>query len=255
MLRRLLFLVAGAAIVVSACTGAPAASVISDPKEILTKSILTLKDVKSFHFKAEVSGTFKLDLTGQGGAGALDLKGTTAEGDLDITNKKARIGFAAPAIFGVTGDLIQIGEDSYVKVSLLSEKYQKSTATASAPTDVISDPQKLIADLNEFLNKPGVAPTKLADEKCGDKDCYHVAVNLTEEMLGDSLSGITGTASDAPKPTGSIDLWVAKDNLRPAKMGVKVNAGDMGAVDVLVTFSGYDAAVTIEPPPADQVES
>jgi hypothetical protein len=252
MLRRLTFLVAAAAIVVGACTAAPAAPAISDPKEILTKSVLSIKDVKSFHFKAEVSGQVKLDLSGTGSAGgALDLQGTTAEGDIDIANKKAKLSFGAPALFGVTGDLIQIGDDSYTKVSLLGDKYQKSTSESGDPGDVASDPQKLIAELNEFLNKPGIAPTKLADEKCGDKDCYHVALNLTSEQLGDSLPG--GLASGAPDGSGTMDLWVAKDNLRPAKLGLKISAGDMGTVNVTVTFSGYDAPVTIEAPSADQI--
>ena len=76
MLRRLAFLIAGAAIVVGACSsGAPAAPALTDPKEILTKSVATLKDVKSFHLKADVGGEVKIDLTGQGSAGgALDLR-------------------------------------------------------------------------------------------------------------------------------------------------------------------------------------
>jgi hypothetical protein len=249
-----MFLVACAAIIVGACSSAaPAAPALTDPKEILTKSILSLKDVKSVHFKAEASGQVKIDLTGQGGAGAVDLKGTTAEGDLDIGNKKLKLGFAAPGLFGVTGEVIQIVNDSYLKVNLLGEKYQKSTSTPDASGEVASDPLKVIQEVNDFLNKPGVAPTKLADERCGDKDCYHVAVNITSDQLGDSLGGLV--PSGAPGGTGVLDLWVQKDSLRPAKLGVKVTAGDMGTVDVLVTFSNYDAAVTIEPPPADQVQA
>lgn len=253
MLRRLTFLVAATAIVVGACTSTPAAPALSDPKEILTKSVLSIKDVKSFHFKADVSGQVKLDLTGQGTAGgALDLQGTTAEGDIDIANKKAKLKFGAPALFGVTGELIQIANDTYTKVSLLGDKFQKTTSEAGDPGDVAADPQKAIQELNDFLNKPGIAPTKLPDEKCGDKDCYHVSLNLTADQLGDSLPGGLG-GSAAPEGSGSMDLWVQKDNLRPAKMSVKVQAGEMGTIDVTVTFSAYDAAVTIDAPPADQI--
>jgi hypothetical protein len=52
-----------------------------------------------------------------------------------------------------------------------------------------------------------------------------------------------------------MDLWAQKDNLRPAKLSLKVTAGDTGTIDVLVTFSAYDAAVTISAPPPDQVQS
>ena len=255
MLRRLVFLVAGAAIVVAACSSTPSAPALTDPKEILTKSVTSVKDVKSFHFKADVSGQLKIDLTGQGSAGgALDLQGTTAEGDLDIANKKAKLTFGAPALFGVTGELIQIGNDTYTKVSLLGDKYQKTTSDAGDVGEVAGDPQKAIQELQDFLNKPGIAPTKLPDEKCGDKDCYHVSLNLTADQLGDSIGGALG-GSAAPEGSGTLDLWVQKDNLRPAKLSVVVDAGDMGKITVNVAFTNYDASVSISEPPADQVQS
>lgn len=255
MLRRLVFLVAGAAIVVGACSSTPSAPALTDPKEILTKSVTSIKDVKSFHFKADVSGQLKIDLTGQGSAGgALDLQGTTAEGDLDIANKKAKLTFGAPALFGVTGELIQIGNDTYTKVSLLGDKYQKTTSEVGDVGEVAGDPQKAIQELQDFLNKPGIAPTKLPDEKCGDKDCYHVSLNLTAEQLGDSIGGALG-GSAAPEGSGTLDLWVQKDNLRPAKLSVVVDAGDMGKITVNVAFTNYDASVSISEPPADQVQS
>jgi hypothetical protein len=255
MLRRLAFLIAGAAIAVGACSGTPAAPALTDPKEILTKSVASLQDVKSFHMKADVGGEVKLDLTGQGSAGAgFSLDGTTAEGDVDIANKKAKIAFAAPALFNVSGEVIQIANDTYTKVSLLGDKYTKTTSEGDDPAAAAGDPQKAIQELTDFLNQPGVAPTKLPDEKCGDKDCYHVQLTLTSDQLGDVGGAIPG-ASAAPEGSGTLDLWVQKDNLRPAKMTLGLDLEEMGNLDVTVAFSNYDGAVTVEAPPADQVQS
>ena len=205
--------------------------------------------------KADVGGEVKIDLTGQGSAGgALNLQGTTAEGDVDIANKKAKIAFAAPALFGVTGEIIQIGNDTYTKVSLLGDKYTKTTSEADDPAAAAGDPQKAIQELSDFLNKPGVAPTKLPDEKCGDKDCYHVQLTLTSEELG-GVGGVVPGASGAPEGSGTIDLWVQKNDLRPAKMALALDLEEMGNVNVTVAFSAYDAPVTIEAPPADQVQA
>jgi hypothetical protein len=247
MFRRLLFVATAATVAFAGCTSTPAAPALTDPKDILTKSVLTLKDIKSMHFHADVSGTVKLDLTGTGNAGALDLKGTTADGDIDISNKKLHISFGAPALLGVAGDVIVIGDTTYAKVTpFLGTKYMKSTSTSSTdPITSATDPLKTIDEINKFLDTPGVAPTKQADEKCGDKDCYRVSMNLTSEQL----SGVTsGLSSAAPTGTGKIDVWVQKNDLRPAKISVDATAGDQGTVNLTMTISNYDAAVTVNPP-------
>jgi hypothetical protein len=248
MFRRLLFVITAAMVALAGCSSAPAAptaSPLTDPKDILTKSVLTLKDIKTMHLHADVSGTVKLDLTGSGSAGALNLQGTTADGDLDVTNKKVHISFAAPALLGVTGDIIVLDKTTYTKISLIGPKYTKTESTSTDdPISSATDPQKTIDEVNKFLNTPGVAPTKLADEKCGDKDCYHVSMNLTSEQLG----GVTGLASSTPSGTGKVDVWVQRNDLRPAKLAVDVNMGDMGTATVTLTISNYDAPVTVNAP-------
>ena len=132
MLRRLAFIVAAAALVFGACsTTTPAAPALTDPKDILTKGVLALKDVKTFHFQADVTGTVKLDLTGSGTAGDLNLAGTTAQGDVDIAGKKFHASFSAPSLLGLTGDFIGIDQTMYTKIPLLNPKYTKSTSTSS----------------------------------------------------------------------------------------------------------------------------
>jgi lipoprotein LprG len=248
MFRRLLFLMTAATVALAACSsGTPAAPALTDPKDILTKTALTLKDIKTMHLHADVGGSVKLDLTGSGNAAPLDLKGTTADGDIDITNKKFHLSFGAPALLGLAADIIVIGDTTYTKVTpFLGEKYTKSTSdsTSDSVSDV-TDPQKTIDEINKFLNTPGVAPTKAADEKCGDKDCYHVTMNLTSEQLG----GITGgLGSGAPTGTGTLDIWTQKNDLRPAKIAIAANAGDTGTVTVTLTISNYDAPVTVNAP-------
>jgi hypothetical protein len=247
MFRRLLVLGTVATIALGACSsGAPAAPALTDPKEILTKSVLTLKDVKSFHLHADVEGSVKLDMSGSGNPAAIDLKGTTADGDMDMTNKKFHMGLSAPALLGLTADIFVVGDTTYTKVSLLGDKYQKTVSTSSGdPAAVAGDPQKAIDEINKFLNTPGVAPTKQADEKCGDKDCYHVSMNLTSDQLGGVTSGL---GSGAPTGTGTLDVWTQKGDLRPAKVAIGATMGDQGNVKVTLTLSNYDAAVTVNAP-------
>ena len=104
----------------------------------------------------------------------------------------------------------------------------------------------MIDDINTFLNTPGVAPTKQADEKCGDKDCYHVTLNLTSAQLNDATGG--ALASAAPTASGTADVWFQKTDLRPAKLTIAGNAGAQGTLSLTMTLSNYDAAVTVTAP-------
>ncbi len=250
--RRPLVLVAAATVAIAACTtSTPAAPALTDAREILTRSIGTFKDVKSLHLHADVSGQVKIDLSGKGNGGAVDLKGTTADGDIDITNKKAHLSFGVPLLFGVTGDLILIDQTSYMKISLFGPKYEKSEAkpgpSASAPA---MDVQKAIDEVGKFLDQPGVSPTRQADEKCGDGDCYRVSLNLTSDQLA-SVTSALGTAP--PSGTGTVDVWVQKNDLHPVKMTIAAEGGDQGTIAVTLTLSNYDAPLTINAPPDAEI--
>ena len=91
------FAMALVAPLVVACGGS-SATLLTDPKEILAKSVDALGTVKTVHVKADLSGTLSLDLTGQGASAPFDLSGITAEGDVDVTNNSAQLTFAAPSL-------------------------------------------------------------------------------------------------------------------------------------------------------------
>ncbi len=253
MVRRLLALVAVTMLVLGACTSAAStAPALTDPKDILSQSVASLKDVKSFHLQADITGQLKLDLTGSGSAGTIDLKGTTISGDVDIANKKAHLTFSAPGLFGASGDLIVIGDTSYVKISLLGDKYTKTVSDNKADPSASSatDPQTIINEVKKALDGLTTAPVKLADEKCGDQDCYHIQLTLNAS----DVSGAVGSAAPSGLTgSGTVDVWVQKNNLHPAKITAVINAGDTGTINVTVTLSGYDQPVTITAPPDDQV--
>ena len=150
----------------------------------------------------------------------------------------------------MTGDVIVDNDSTYTKVSLLGPKYTKTVNSPSDAAGAASDPTKVIDELTKFLNQPGVAPTKQADEKCGDKDCYHVSMNLTADQLGGVTSGLGSAAANG---SGTVDVWVQKNDLRPAKLAVTANMGDQGTVNVSAALSNYDQPVTINPPAESDV--
>ena len=99
--------IAGVASLLLAACGSqvPAAPALSDPKDILTKTILSLKDVKT----VEMTGTFTGKVTVPQ-MGALDLSTTTLSAAMDIPGKKAKFNLDAPAVLGTKVDAILVGQ-------------------------------------------------------------------------------------------------------------------------------------------------
>ncbi len=237
-------LLAALAILVTACGGGGAPP-IEDPKEILVKAVEALQQAKSFQTRADLSGSVPLDLTGTGSGQPLDISGATLEGVFDVANERARVSFSVPTLLNTTGELIVVDKIAYVKVSLVGPKYQKFDATKGANgLDVPADPKATLDEMRKGLDELKTPPQKLANERCGDTDCYHVQIPFDPSEMG----------LGAQNAKATLDVWVRTNDLRPAKLTFAADAGANGKATIAVELFGYDEAVAIEAPPADQVE-
>ncbi|MHB8397495.1 MAG: LolA-like protein [Candidatus Limnocylindrales bacterium] len=262
MTRRLAALVAVTALIIAGC-GSSSAPALTDPRQILAQSITALQGVKTAHLHLDVSGSFSGDVTGSGTPTTIDLSGTSADADVDLTNKDLHLSVSVPALLGVSADVIVIGNDTYTKVSLLGSKYRKSTTTAAlgslaplasggtVPANLPTDPTQILADVKAALDKLVTPPVKDADEQCGDQSCYKVSVTITPADLAASGmalgTGVSGTAA--------VDVWVRKSDLIPAKIVATVNGGSQGSLTATLTFSNVNGSVTIAAPSPDQIDT
>jgi hypothetical protein len=249
-------LVATASIVVGACGGA--APALSDPREIVIAAARTIGSARSVHLEMTLDGSIKADLTGAGGPGtAISLSGTTASADVDIAAGNAHATFAAPALLGLTGDLIQIGPTSYVKTSLTGPRYQVEKAADALPVNPTAT-GSIVDEVGDFLSKDGVDPVKGDDVACGEAQCYAVKMELTSDELKALGAGVpvpTGLPIDLGAASLSITIRVEKDTNHLAGMAAIVGLGDRGSLAIDVAMSGWDRPVTVSPPPADQVQT
>lgn len=259
--------VALASLALAGCGGASAPA-LDDPIDILVKSVETLEDAKSVHLELTLDGELPLDLAGGllpgasggsgGSGGTIDVGGTTVKGDADIEGEAVQLTFAVPALLNTTGEVILVDDALFLKTSLTGDKYQvfdgldsggilpgePSPDGSASPT--ATDPAE---DLRSKLEELETPPVKLPDEKCGDTDCYRVQVKLDSADAG-------SLASIAPDITGqaTVDVWVRKNDLRPAQLTITASAGDEGNLTATLVLSGWDASVDIKAPPEDQVE-
>ena len=192
-----------------------------------------------------MSGSIAIPQTG----GTFNLEGTSAAGDFDIANDRAQLTFEAPGLFGVSGEAIVVGEDTYVKSSLTGPLYLKSTV---ADSGVPLDAGTALDDVESFLDEEGVTSEKLDDVTCGDRSCYAVRVTIPANLIsGASAAGID--AGDYLGDSLVLDLWFDRDSLRLRQASTEVAADELGTVGLLVTFSRYDETFEVRPPPDDQV--
>jgi len=257
--HRSLRLTLGASVlaVLAACGGTPSAPALTDPADILVQSVQSIQDVKTFHIDASVSGSVNVDALGTGQTSDFPLDNTTAQADVDVENKNMQASFAAPSLFGLSGELIQIGGTSYVKTSLTGAQWQKSEADSAAVEEATGMTDEDIAQLREQLSKPELAPTKGEDVACGDKQCYQVTIDLTTaemQALGSELP-TDEIPADLSEGSFAVTFQVEKDTLHPAGIDITADLGSQGNLTVNIDFSKWDEAVSIEAPPADQVQS
>ena len=258
MTRRPLFLIAAIAatlaIVIGACSNPPAAPALTDPKEILAKTAESFKDITTVEIVGSLTGSIQMAELG----GELDLSSTTIAGALDVPNQKGKIVIDAPALLGTKLEALVVDGAAYVKVTgplagflgLEGGKYMKQEITPEASGEPVTDPSQIAGEVDKAQEQLDKLPTpeKLADEKCGDVDCYHIRMNLTADDLKD-LSPEAGAVGEG---TATIDLWTQKTDLRPAKLEVSVTSPETGTIGATFTFK-YGGTVDVSAPPADQV--
>lgn len=250
-------LLTGLVLALSACGGGTSLPALTDPNEIITAALTSTEGARSVHVDVTLGGSITMDLMGTGNAAPLSLTGTNASADFDMALGKARVTFAVPALLNLNGELIQIGETSYVKSSMTGPQYETYAATDSLPVDP-TNASGLFDDVEDLLTADGVDPVKGDDVDCGGTQCYTVMVELTPDGLAELGAGQFPTG-DLPINVGvasvAFTVRVEKDTYRLAGISATASLGEEGSLTLDLTMSKWDQPTDISPPPADQVRT
>jgi hypothetical protein len=263
----------------AACAGGAAGSVVpagpllTDPGQILARSLSALNDARTFHLDGTLSGTLEADLTNSGTDSAIDLKGTGLTADADVPNQRASLSISVPALFALKVDYVQIGPDTYSRNSLSGQTWTHTSQAAdgSSSPSAIPTPRRigggsppppatpatpaasldLVGQISAGLANLPNPPTKGADVACGSKTCYSIGIIIP-------LSGGADAGLGLPLPSGAcatvtVALSIEQDTLLPVHAVALINGGTNGTFDLTLTLSKFNAPVTISAPPADLV--
>ena len=251
-------------VLVTVGCGPAAPAPISDPRDILAAAVEHLDAAKSVHVRAAIDGSVVLGALGVlpagagglgglgGGGGALSLTGTSFEGDADLTGGRAAVRFAVPALLGLTGEIRQLVDATYVSSTLTSKGWHRLDAASGLPLD-LSHPTAWLGALTAWLDGPATVPTRRDDAGCASGSCYVVRLVLGAGELRAIASGGPGPIASLADATITADLSIDKRSLTLTEASLSVDLGAGGSIHLGLTFSAWDAAVTVDPPPADQV--
>ena len=249
--RALPALVTMLAIIAAAC-GGPAAPALSDPKQILEAGISGLQDAKTFHVEGTANGKLVVSLGGTPGSGSgapISLDGSTLTGDADLAGKRASLSLAIPTLFGLTANVVAIDGVVYTKVPIPGSAGWTRQAGSGSIFDALADPAKLLDEFAAFLDRPGVAPRKLANERCGDADCHAVSFTIPAAQV------LAGASPASALPGGlvlgdvAVTALVRTDAPRLVELSFDVPLGAGGTVNVALELSKLGDPVAITPPP------
>ncbi len=162
------------------------------------------------------------------------LPGSTGPTNLDLRGeivRPDRYTLAGAAV----GDYIVIASDTYFK-QVGGSSWVKTDQPQ--PGSVLINPNKPLGDYASYYKDAVV----LADEQVAGVACYHLKLNLS----GSDLGGLAGSGSIA------VEAWIGKADSLERKVLLDLSLpGSAQAIRTRVetTFSDFNAAIKIDPPP------
>ena len=233
----------------AACQGTPA---LTDPAEIISQGLKATVDLKSFHVSLALNGTFSVP--GSTG-GSFNLDSTSLEADVDIPARNAHLTFAVPALLGLSGDVVVIGKDVWVKTSMTGTKWMHSSnqvPTGASPGESLS-PDQMVDKVKEFLAKDGVVTTKMDDVDCGDRKCYQVSVSVPPGAIASNAPLASFDPSTVFGDALKVNMLFDREKLWLTEISTSIDSDKVGKFSATLTFSKFDEAITFSPPPSPDV--
>ena len=249
-------IIAGLAVLVSACGGSTPGPALTDPTAIITAALTSTKDAKSVRIDGTMDGKATIALPFAGGAAApVDVTGTTMTADVDMTAGSLRATFAAPGLLNLAGELIKVDGEGYLKTTLTGVQYQPIDIGKTLPLDP-TDTAGFVTAIGDLLLKPGVHPTKGSDVACGSGTCYSVTADLSASELG-AILGPTANNLPIDLAGAGVSITTRVEQSLPyhlAGLAITITMADQTKLKLDLTFSKWDVPVSISAPPADQVK-
>ena len=246
-----LVLVFGAGTVFGVGPLAPAvpAEKVTDPKEMLARSLQATLDASAVRFDGTISGTIPGALVDRPEA-TVNLDGTTLQVDIRPKDAKTKAHIASDAL-DVDLDTVTVWDSAWYRGAPEDPWSKASLGGASADAGVDINPLTLVDRLRNYLAVPGMAPTT-RDVACASASgrCHEIHLDAgSDPVMIMALMLPHEQAQHLPPVDVDITLQTDALTLRPAHLVVDATSED-GTIDIhtQVDVSHWDEDLVIEEP-------
>lgn len=224
---------------------------VTDPREMIARSLQAVLDADAVHLAATVDGLVPGAVVGRD-EHTVTLDGTATTFDIRPKDAKTRTRVDSPAL-GVTLDAVTAWDGAWYRTSSDVPWHKDSLGALSAGSGIDINPLTFVDRLRGFLARDDVVP-EVTDIPCAGASgrCHRVVLDAGTDpaaILGAMLPGGGGTS--LPPARTSVTLATDAQSLRPVRLELDVASGD-GTLDlrVVVDASDWDGDIRIEEPPA-----
>ena len=224
---------------------------VTDPEEMIARSLQSVIDAQAVHLDATVKGHIPGTLLERPEASVV-LDGTHAEGDLRPKDAKTRSHLESEAL-GVDLDTVTVWDQAWYRKGVGGPWTQASLGSVFASAGVDANPLTLVDRVRGYLARPDITPS-VRDVVCAAPSgrCRHIELNAgtdPSEILGLLLP--PERAADLPPATTYVVLDADAMTLRPVHLVVDVQSDDGAlALELVGDASHWDENLASEEPSA-----
>jgi hypothetical protein len=246
---------AGTVLGVGPLAPSPPPSEVTDPDEMLARSLQSVIDASAVHLEGTVSGSLAAGLAGDG-AEAVDLDLTTLSLDIRPKDAKTRIHVEMPHA-GLVLDAVSVWDTVYWRTDPEDAWTESSLGAASAEAGIDANPLTIVDRLRAYLEAnpdivdgyqtvvcphDGTSCRRIVAD-AGPDPAAILALLLPPERI-----------AALPAVDTTVEVLASVDTLRPVRLVVDARSADGRLVlHLVVDASRWDEDIRIEEPPDDEV--
>jgi hypothetical protein len=225
---------------------------VTDPREMIARSLQSVLDANAVHLDATVSGTIPGTLVSRPDERVV-LDGTTARVDLRPRDARTAASVTSPPL-DVALETVTVWDGAWYRNSPDGPWSRASLGGAAADAGVDANPLTLVDRLRSWLARPELDPT-VTDVPCAGESgmCRHIVLEAgtdPADLLGALLPDDSESAM--PEVTTTITLDADARTLRPAHLELEMRSED-GTVALKLALDASrwdDPGILVEEPPS-----